>query len=641
MDFGRNTALKENYTFLVADGEGQIGAAGESEGSRLEQEASSTPAGEKPTGAARSEWGLYNRDTRFLSRYRWDFDPPLQTLLLHTPTPDRLRAHYALLGHHQQYLAVERAMVLSATALSDRLTFEVSGSEPRRLIVELQFDADFADLFEVRGWGRKGRSVRCELLAEGVTFRYQASDGLAFSTSLRFSKAPVALDAHRARFELDLAPGERCELEVRVELATDLEDSLPEPGYLQWREEFAGLEVPREYRRIAARAIDDLRALLLFTPDGPIPAAGIPWYVAAFGRDSLLTAAMLLPYAPQVARGTLRYLARHQGVSQRSFQAEEPGKIMHELRFGEMARTGQVPHTPYFGTIDATPLFLVLLGRLHRQVGDLELVRELRPHWEAVLAWMEQAGDRDGDGFLEFTPAKPGQGLNVQSWKDSEDSMSHSDGSLARGHLAVSEVQGYAFEAYLAASKLYRELGEEAAASRFQEKAESLRAAFEEAFWLEELGTYAMALDGEKRPLAVLNSDAGHLLWSGIVAPERAQRLASTLFGPELWSGWGFRTLGRSEARYNPVSYHNGSVWPHDTAIIGGGLARYGFERETTRVGEAVLELAQSQADLRLPELVAGYDRGDSNVPVPYPVACRPQAWDAAAVIYLLELMNG
>ena len=632
MDFGKNVALKENYTFFVANADGQVGP----------------PAGDGREGAtaAESEWGLYHRDTRYLSRYLWRFLPDLQTLLLHSPTPGELKSHHSLLGHHQQFLALERDLSIGSAALVDRIAVETIG-ERRELSLELHFAADFADLFEVRGWGTNERRVTSELDGDGVRFSYEAADGPTFSTRLDFSRTPDSLDEGRARFHLILEPGERWELDVRVQLDSQLQDGqsqprdgLSGPTYPDWRQEFRGLPVATENREVTRQAIDDLRALLLFTEEGPVPAAGIPWYVAAFGRDALLTAAMLLPWAPEVAEGTLRYLARHQGRRLDPYRAEAPGKIMHELRFGELARTGRIPHSPYYGTVDATPLYLVLLGRFYRETGNLELVRELRPSWEAALGWMEAHGDGDGDGFLEFTPAEPGKGLNVQSWKDSEDSMSHRGGSLAPGSLAVAEVQGYAFEAFEAAAAFYRDLGEEAASEHWRERAERMRVAFHQAFWLEELGTYAMALDGAKRPLAVQNSDAGHLLWSGLVPREQAPRLVATLFSPENWSGWGFRTLGRDEARYNPVSYHNGSVWPHDTAMIAGGLVRYGFTEEASRVGAAIFDLARSQPDKRLPELIAGYGRTEDSPPVPYPVACRPQAWDAAALVYLATLLG-
>jgi len=408
-------------------------------------------------------------------------------------------------------------------------------------------------------------------------------------------------------------------------------------GYETWRQ--AGPLAPPLERdqAVLARAVDDLQALLLFTEHGPIPAAGIPWFVAAFGRDALLSALLLLPHYPEVAKGTLRYLAAYQGQRLDPYRAEAPGKIMHELRFGELTRLGKSPHSPYYGTVDATPLFVILLYRYWQATGDLTLVRELRPHWEAALRWMLTDADLDGDGFLEFVGAADGKGLSVQSWKDSHDSLSHADGLLASGAIAVSEVQGYAYAAYCAAAEFYAELDQSEQATLWLERATALKAKFHQTFWLDDLGTYALALDGDKRPLRVHNSDAGHLLWSGIVPEEVAPRLVATLMSEALWSGWGIRTLGADEARYNPVSYHNGSVWPHDTALAAGGMARYGFTGQAKQIRRALFDLAATQADLRLPELVAGYPRSDAP-PVPYPVACRPQAWDAAAIVYLLSL---
>ena len=309
---------------------------------------------------------------------------------------------------------------------------------------------------------------------------------------------------------------------------------------------------------------------------------------------------------------------------------------MHELRFGELTRLGDTPFGPYYGTVDATALFVMLLHQLYRQTGDLELVRELRPHWEAALTWMAEIADADGDGFLEFSGAGE-KGLAVQTWKDSWDSLSHRDGRLAEGAIAGSEVQGYAYAAYRAAADFYGALGQGDDVQSWRERAEKLKRSFHDRFWLDELQTYALALDGDKCPLEVQNSNAGQLLWTGIVPDDTAPKLVKTLFSEANWSGWGVRTLGAGEVRYNPVSYHNGSVWPHDTSLIAGGLARYGFRDEAARIRAALYDLASSQNDHRLPELVAGYPR-TAAPPVPYPVACRPQAWDAAALLYLLTL---
>ncbi|HEX7022982.1 MAG TPA: glycogen debranching N-terminal domain-containing protein, partial [Trueperaceae bacterium] len=608
MDFTKNLVLKENYTFLVADSDGQV---------------------------AGGEHGLYNRDTRFLNRYAWELDEDFQTLLAFSARPDRFEAHYARIEGDAQVVGVHRTLQLSGSGLADRLDVQNSSSESRSLRVRLRLGADFADIFEARGWEQTAREVEVETNARSARYLYHSRDGLELGVIVNVSRAADLADADGVVFDLQLEPGQTVRLEVGVAIANPLDVAISGPSYDAWR---AGFDLPptsEGHRAVLEQAIDDLRALLLFTDQGPIPAAGIPWFVAAFGRDALLTAFMMLPWAPKVAEGTLRFLANYQGHKHDTFRAEAPGKIMHELRHGELTRLGRTPHSPYYGTIDATALFVLLLHESYRHTGDLALVRELRPNWEAALAWMQAEGDLDDDGFLEFQPGEAGKGLAVQSWKDSHDSMSHTDGSLARGALAVSEVQGYAYAAYRAAAEFYGALREPANAVRWQRLAETLRRDFQRAFWLPELGTYAMALDGDKQPLAVRSSDAGQLLWSGIVPEDVAPKLVQTLMSEEMWTGWGIRTLGKSERRYNPVSYHNGSVWPHDTALIAGGMARYGFATEAARVREALFDLAASQPDRRAPELVAGYPRTDGP-PVPYPVACRPQAWAAGSIPYLL-----
>jgi glycogen debranching enzyme len=614
MDFRYNAVLKEHYTFVVGDADGQVRGG---------------------------EHGLYNRDTRVLRRYAWRWlpsgDGAFQTLVAESPRADRFDAHYALIEGPSQLLAVRRRLSVAAAGLRDELLVENTSRERRSLSLELEVEGDFGDLFEARGWHRLEREAPAATAAgRELELRHTASDGLTLGVRLRFDPLAAARP-DGADWELSLAPGESVALTVEVAIDNPLDDvpTAPEP-YDAWRAGFAALPAAPD-GRVLARAIDDLRGLLLYTPQGPVPAAGIPWFVAAFGRDALLSAQMLLPYRPDVAEGTLRYLAERQGRAVDPFHAEAPGKILHEVRYGELSRIGRVPHARYFGTVDATPLFVVLLDAHARAVGDHRLVHDLRPAWEAALAWLVGDGDPDGDGFVEFAPATHGSGLTVQSWKDSGDSMSHADGALAEGSLAVSEVQGYAYAAYRAAAGWYDALGEDAAAERWRERAATLQARFHAAYWIDELDTYAMALDGEKRPLRVRNSDAGHLLWSGIVPTSHAERLVRSLLGPDTWSGWGLRTLGAGEQRYNPVSYHNGSVWPHDTALFAAGLARYGFLAEARMVRDAIYALASAQPDLRLPELVAGYPR-DDRPPVPYPVACRPQAWDAAALVFLLGL---
>ena len=614
MDFQNNIVLKENYSFLVADARGDI------------------DGGEK---------GLYDRDTRFLSRYEWGLGGGFQTLLAHTPRPDTFVAHHARIEGPEQKVAVVRELTLASRRLVDVLTVENTSLEEQTVPLKLFAEADFIDLFEARGWFEPGHApARCTADADTLGFAYVAADDVEQSIRLHFDPPPDELGDGWAGYRITLGPGASTRITVRADMRNPVGAELPAPSYEAWRSGFSRRAADGAGSAVA-QAVDDLRSLLLISDDGPLPAAGVPWFVAAFGRDALITSHLLLPDHPEVAEGTLRYLARLQATRVDPFRAAEPGKIAHEMRFGELARVGTTPHSPYFGTVDATPLFVMLLAAHAEAVRDGRLVQELRPHWEAALAWMTGPADADGDGFLEFESAAQlaGAGLAIQSWKDSSDSMSHADGTLAGGAIAVSEVQGYAYAAYRAAAGFRRREGDERRAGAWEERAEALRDAFHRRFWIDELGTYAMALDGDKRPLKVKSSDAGQLLWTGIVPEDVAPRLVATLFDADSFSGWGFRTLGASERRYNPVSYHNGSVWPHDTALIVAGLLRYGFEAEAERVARAVLELANGQPDRRLPELVAGYPRRDAP-PVPYPVACRPQAWDAAAVIFLARLLG-
>ena len=614
MNFTKNLVLKENFTFVVADADGMVSGG---------------------------EHGLYNRDTRFLSRYAWGFDRAAQVLLAHSARPDSFEAHHAVIEGPSQILGVHRSLRISATRLADELEVTNTSLEPQALTLTLRFAVDFADLFEARGWHEGHHPVTVEVEDDAVTVAHRAGDGVRQGVRVNVTGPAPRLTEDAAVFAVRLEPHERRTLSVIVDIDNPLETARPGIPYATWRAALPpgarNLGCDPLRTRVLERAVEDLRALLLFTDEGPVPAAGIPWFVTVFGRDALITAAMLLPHYPEVACGTLRYLAARQGRVRDSFRAEAPGKILHEVRSGELARTGAIPFGRYYGTIDATPLFVMLLHETYRATGDRELVRELRPHWEAALSWMKEDGDPDGDGFLEFAGAAPGEGLTVQSWKDSSDALSHADGTLATGAIAVCEVQGYAYAAYRSAAEFCDVLGAVAEAARWRREADALRRRFHEAFWLERLGTYALALDGDKRPLAVLASDAGQLLWTGIVTPEAAPALVETLFSDALFSGWGFRTLGAGEVRYNPVSYHNGSVWPHDTAIIAGGLARHGFTSEAARLRDAIFDLAAGQADLRPPELVAGYARGAAP-PVTYPVACRPQAWAAAALVYLAGL---
>lgn len=614
----RNCVLKEDYLFVVAD----------------------------PAGAVRAnEHGIYLKDTRFLRRYVWDLGSANQMLSAHSDRPDRYSYHYSLMRGPSQLAAFRRNLAVDGWGIEDCLKVENTGYEPIALSIGLEWEPDFSDLFIARGYGAApSGSMETAPAGNGteIEYRYRARD-LCCVCGITL-KGFQNVEAGSACAELTLMPGGCTEFSVRVDLRTDASGSgsirgKKLPTYEDWEASFnkSATRVPERYSETYRTSVLDLRALLLSTEEGPYPAAGIPWYVAAFGRDAILTSYLLLPEHPELALGTLRFLARRQGKAINAETFEEPGKILHELRYGELTQDGTLPYSPNYGTVDATPLFLILLERYLDSTADTSIVQELRPAWEAALLWISEYGDRDGDGFVEHLGSDPRYGRMVQSWKDSADSMSHEDGSLAEGAIAAAEVQGYVYAAYLAAMRLYGILGCEEKAKEVGARAAALREDFDKSFWLTGKACYAMALDGDKRPLSVLSSNAAQLLWTGIVKGHRADPLMHTLRSPELWSGWGIRTLGKSERRYNPLSYHNGSVWPHDTALAALGMAAYGYREDAARIRDSLFDLAAAEPDRRLPELVGGYDR-NANIAVPYPVACRPQAWDAAAIIALASL---
>ena len=646
--------LKENTMYLVADTLGQISGG---------------------------ETGLYDRDTRFLSHLEWRIGGQSPTVLsTHTPEPFRFSQHATEhgLGPTQRLELRRRGWLSGATyeetvrlrAFDNLAAHEYWGrTQPDIRRLELVLNADFSDLFEVRGLPRIAKNIVVSPTKIGLLYEYAGTDSVARAVQIEISPIgkleeitlmvgtnyPITFDtdshgdgapdavtqANTARVMVWDIPATGLDLTVRV---TPLQDGAPrdaktqnqlETEYRAWREQSTVRLGNPSVQRVFDRSAEDLRALIFDTPHGSLPAAGIPWYVAPFGRDPIIVSLFTLAWYPQIAKGTLSYLAAQQGQLTNQKNLESRGKILHEERAGEAARTGRIPFERYYGTVDATPLWVCLLEDYRAQTEDVETVLRLEPNLAAALEWMQSTdADPDQDGFIEYTPHKGG--ITNQVWKDSGDSTFDENGVDLTKNVAVVEVQAYAYRAYVSASKIYAALGNQTRATEYATRAADLKTKFNAAFWLPELQTYAHALDADKRPAKVLVSNPGHALWAGIVPPEYAAQLAQTLFAPALWSGWGIRTLGQAMPRYNPVSYHNGSVWSHDNAITALGLARYGFSTEVKQLAAAQLDAAALSSDARLSELFAGFQREEtlglpSSPPVPYPAACHPQAWDAAA----------
>jgi glycogen debranching enzyme len=618
----------------------------------------------KPGGLG--EEGLYHEGTRYLSCLLLELEGGRPFFLSSTvrdendqlvvalTNPDLLRDGqvWAPLGTLQ--LALRK--FLWRGAFHQQLRVKNHGLEPVAVSVTLHFAADYADIFEVRGMKRKarGQALPSEVNGDRVVLGYRGLDGDVRRTHLHFTPRPSQLTASTARMELALPP----QHEVAFNLAVGCERR-PAPGQLFSMPAYdaARAEAEADLERYKAwschlrtsngqvnawigRAVSDLHMMTTELLTGPYPYAGVPWFNTPFGRDGIITALECLWLRPGLARGVLAYLAATQATELIPEQDAEPGKILHETRNGEMAVLREMPFGRYYGSVDATPLFVLLAGSYYERTGDQDFVASLWPNVEAALGWIDQYGDPDGDGFVEYH-RQSADGLVHQGWKDSDDAVFHRDGSLARGPIALCEVQGYVYAAQRAGAILAAILGRAERAAELTKQAEALRERFESAFWCEGLSTYALALDGDNRPCRVRSSNAGQCLFTGIADPEHALRVARTLLGPESFSGWGVRTLASCEVRYNPMAYHNGSVWPHDNALIALGLARYGLGGMAVQLWAGLFGAALYFDLHRMPELFCGFRQEPGEGPVPYPVACAPQAWSAASVFLLFQACLG
>jgi glycogen debranching enzyme len=607
--------------------------------------------------------GLYHRDTRFLSRLRLFINDRTPLLLSSTvqnnnavldvdlTNPDLARGEKMEVPRDTVHIG--RMKFLWNAACYEVLTARNFGEHKHRIRIAFDFDADFVDIFEVRGFVRRESRGEVTVRRHGVDhvrFVYNSLDGVPRATDLLFSPRPTELGAHRAVYDLELGPKQRRTLTVTVHCNMD--------GARCQRNAAVALRSMRRSVRDSAvggtrvetsssvmnevfhRAVADIKMLVTDTPQGPYPYAGVPWFSTAFGRDGLITAFEVLWIYPDLARGVLGFLAATQATAHDSLNDAEPGKILHETRQGELARLGEVPFGRYYGSVDSTPLFIALAGAYWRQTADRATLDAIWPNVRAALAWIDADGDVDGDGFVEYRRHTE-RGLANQGWKDSGDAVFYEDGPLAEPPIALCEVQAYVYMARVLGAELADVVGEPELAARQRELAAALRERFDAAFWDEELGTYVLALDGAKRPCRIRSSNAGQVLFSGIARAERAERVARSLMRHESFSGWGLRTVYTSETRFNPASYHNGSIWPHDNALIALGLSRYGYCAESAKLATAILEAASRMDLRRLPELFCGTKRRREKGPVLYPVACAPQAWAAAAPFALLQASLG
>ncbi len=607
--------------------------------------------------------GLYHEGTRFLSRLKLFLADDRPMLLSSTVKEDNALFTVDLTNPDvyldgqvvipRGTLHLFRSKFLWQGACYERLRVSNYGHVSMDVVLSFSFQADFADIFEVRGRKRprKGQHLEEVVDSESLHFAYQGLDGVIRRTHVECSPKPQRISLSLVGFQTSLRPKEEATFFLTVSCeSVDLVTSrlFYDPAFLE--AEYALKTVKafdcvietsnEQFNDWLNRSLSDIHMMVTETSEGPYPYAGVPWFSTPFGRDGIITALEYLWVNPEIARGVLAYLASSQATEIIPEQDAEPGKILHESRKGEMATLGEIPFGRYYGSVDATPLFVMLAGAYYERTQDHVFIEKIWSHIELALRWMDTYGDRDGDGFVEYARHAP-NGLVHQGWKDSRGAVFHADGTPAEGPIALCEVQGYVYEAKCRAAELASALGKAEMVQQLLRQAQVIRERFEQAFWCEELSTYALALDGSKRQCQVRTSNVGHCLFTGIASHERARCIAESLLGKDFFSGWGIRTVAASESRFNPMSYHNGSVWPHDNALIAIGLTRYGLKESVLKILTGLFD-ASTLVDLhRLPELFCGFVRRPGESPTLYPVACAPQAWSAASVFMLLQACLG
>jgi glycogen debranching enzyme len=551
-------------------------------------------------------------------------------------------------------ITLNRRVSLWHNLLFIELTLKNFHIHPIRISLEMSLGADFADIFEVRGMKRPARGQLFPPQWQGheLLLEYQGLDRQKRTTSIVFDPKPDEIQGTEVRYWIELNPREEKKIFLTIQAKIEGVKNPPIPSLASLRKTFqrsfnqwvnAGCSISSSselFNKWIHRSLRDIYLLSTQTDLGWVPYAGIPWYVAPFGRDSCITAMELLPFRPKLAEGTLNFLAHYQGKTFDAFKDEQPGKILHEFRKGEMANLKEIPFIPYYGSVDASPLFLMLLYQYVSWTGNLSKARKWWPKALKTLAWIDQYGDLDGDRYVEYYKESP-KGLVNQGWKDSWDSIFHKDGRLAEAPTALVEVQGYVYAAKMGMARLAELFSETDLAQKLRQEAEYLRQKFNRDFWMEEENFFGIALDKKKELCRIISSNPGHCLWSGIMDQDKAKLVAERLFQEDMFSGWGIRTVSEREARYNPMSYHNGSIWPHDNALILAGLKRYGLTRYVDRLTTALAEASMFFRDYRLPELFCGFSRTHHHGPTPYPTSCSPQAWSSGVVFEVLKALTG
>lgn len=624
---------------------------------------STTLAGDlMPPGAP--DVGLFFDDTRFLSRLELRVGG-YRTVVLSSSTEQTFASQIELTTGQstlrdnfdipENTVHIRREQLLASDTFYDHISFENFNFHDVMLVIELAYEADFMDVFQVRGVARHhlGHYFKPVIHRDAIIFHYRGLDGVARETAIRFSTEPEKVDGTTARWQLTLPPFKRFQLQTTI--VPQVEDKRSRAGRVDFghqlrmrREAFAEWESRSAhftssngiFDQLVGTSKGDFHALQIPEGNEHVIAAGIPWFATMFGRDSIIAAFQSLLLSPQLASDSLRVLARFQGKVRDDWHDEEPGKMPHELRDGEMTRAHEVPFGPYYGSVDATPLWLILLSETFNWTADEHLVRELLPNAYRALEWIEKYGDLDGDGFVEYQ-RRSSRGLTNQGWKDSWDAIMHRDGELAKSPIALCEVQGYVYEAKYRMSSLLRSFGDTKTADKLKREALEMAKRFERAFWMPSRGFYALALDHEKRQVQVVSSNPGHLLFTRILGQERARTITQRFMRPDMFSGWGWRTMSSEEKIFNPLSYHRGSVWPHDNSIIAHGMALYEFRDPANQIVHSLFQAALNFRDYRLPELFCGIERREFDEPVQYPVSCSPQAWASGAVFLFLTSVLG